>query len=137
MPALVGFQTMVILDPNGMSFDAVCVFGPDFHLLFKSSSSYCVQFTGKLFGFPKDMKEKMIRSWQNGANKIMQQWIEKIYHIPFGNGILTFQYWKVKINLYLRAQNSTYVHTLNVLHVKVLNLHFKTDIISCMVYGRN
>ena len=41
MPELVGFQTMVILDPNGMSFDAVCVFGPDFQLLFKSSSSYC------------------------------------------------------------------------------------------------
>ena len=40
MPKLVGFQTMVILDPNGMSFDAVCVFGPDFQLLFKSSSSY-------------------------------------------------------------------------------------------------
>ena len=37
MPDLVGFQTMVILDPNGMSFDAVCVFGPDFQLLFKSS----------------------------------------------------------------------------------------------------
>ena len=33
---------MVILDPNGMSFDAVCAFGPDFQLLFKSSSSYCV-----------------------------------------------------------------------------------------------
>ena len=32
---------MVILDPNGMSFDAVCVFGPDFQLLFKSSSLYC------------------------------------------------------------------------------------------------
>ena len=44
MPELVGFQTMVILDPNGMSFDAVCVFGPDFQLLFKSSSSYCVLF---------------------------------------------------------------------------------------------
>ena len=42
MPELVGFQTMVILDPNGMSFDAVCVFGPDFQLLFKSSSSYGV-----------------------------------------------------------------------------------------------
>ena len=41
MPELVGFQTMVILDPNGMTFDAVCVFGPDFQLLFKSSSSYC------------------------------------------------------------------------------------------------
>ena len=41
MPELVGFQTMVILDPNGMSFDALCVFGLDFQLLFKSSSSYC------------------------------------------------------------------------------------------------
>ena len=41
MPELVGFQTMVILDPNDMSFDAVCVFGLDFQLLFKSSSSYC------------------------------------------------------------------------------------------------
>ena len=41
MPELVGFQTMVILDPNGMSFDAVCVYGPYFQLLFKSSSSYC------------------------------------------------------------------------------------------------
>ena len=27
MPELVGFQTMVILDPNGMAFDAVGVFG--------------------------------------------------------------------------------------------------------------
>ena len=42
MPELVGFQTMVILDPNGMRFDAVCVYGPDIQLLFKSSSSYCV-----------------------------------------------------------------------------------------------
>ena len=35
-----------------------------------------LQFTGKLFGFPKDMKKKdnlSFRSWQNGANKIMQQ----------------------------------------------------------------
>ena len=27
MPELVGFQTMVILDPNGMTFDALGVFG--------------------------------------------------------------------------------------------------------------
>ena len=40
MPELVGFQTMVILDPYGMSFDAVDVFGLDFQLLFKSGSSY-------------------------------------------------------------------------------------------------
>jgi hypothetical protein len=42
MPELVGFQTMVILDPNGMTFDAVAVFGLAFQLLFKSGSSYCV-----------------------------------------------------------------------------------------------
>ena len=43
MPELVGFQTMIILDPNGMNFDAGGVFGPDFWLLFKSGSSYCVE----------------------------------------------------------------------------------------------
>ena len=41
MPGLVGFQTMVILDPNSMTFDAVSVFGQAFQLLFKSGSSYC------------------------------------------------------------------------------------------------
>ena len=35
MPELVGFQTMVILDPYDMTFDAVGVFGPDFRLLLK------------------------------------------------------------------------------------------------------
>ena len=39
MPELVGFQTMVILDPYGMTFDAVGVFGLAFHLLFKSCLS--------------------------------------------------------------------------------------------------
>ena len=32
-----------------------------------------LQFTGKLFGFPKDRKEKMINLLEVGANKIMQQ----------------------------------------------------------------
>ena len=41
MPELVGFQTMVILDPYGINFNAVGVFGLDFQLLFKSGSSYC------------------------------------------------------------------------------------------------
>ena len=40
MPELVGFQTMVILDPNGMTFDAVGAFGLAFQLLLKSGSSY-------------------------------------------------------------------------------------------------
>ena len=44
MPELVGFQTMVILDPNGMTFDAVGVFGLALQPLFKSGSSYCVWF---------------------------------------------------------------------------------------------
>ena len=43
IPELVGFQIMVIpdRDPNGITFDAVCVFGLVFQLLFKSGSSYC------------------------------------------------------------------------------------------------
>ena len=41
MPELVGFQTMMILDPHGMTFDAVGVFGLDFHLFLKSCSTYC------------------------------------------------------------------------------------------------
>ena len=44
MPKLVGFQTMVILDPYGITFNAVGVFGLDFHLLFKSGSLYCATF---------------------------------------------------------------------------------------------
>ena len=33
---------MVILDPYGITFDAVDVFGLAFYLLFKSCSTYCV-----------------------------------------------------------------------------------------------
>ena len=46
MPELVRFQTMVILDPNSMTFDAVGVFSLVFQLLFKSGSSYCVSTLG-------------------------------------------------------------------------------------------
>ena len=35
MPELVGFQTMVILDPKGMTFDAVGAFGLAFQSFFK------------------------------------------------------------------------------------------------------
>ena len=38
MPELVGFQTVVILDPYGITFNAVGVFGLDFQLLPKSVS---------------------------------------------------------------------------------------------------
>ena len=41
MPELVGFQSMVILDPNGMTFDAVGAFGLAFQLISNSGSSYC------------------------------------------------------------------------------------------------
>jgi hypothetical protein len=44
MSELVGFQTMVILDPNGMNFDSLGAFGLAFQLLFKSGSSYCERF---------------------------------------------------------------------------------------------
>ena len=43
MPELVGFQTMEILDPNGVTFDAVGLFGLAFQFLFKSDSSYCAE----------------------------------------------------------------------------------------------
>ena len=43
MPEFVGFQTMVILDHNGVTFDAVDLVGLAFQLLFKSDSSYCAE----------------------------------------------------------------------------------------------
>ena len=45
MPELVGFQTMVILDPNGMTFDTVGVFGLVFWLLSKSGLLPCFEST--------------------------------------------------------------------------------------------
>jgi hypothetical protein len=39
MPEFVGFQTMGILVPYGITFNALGVFGVAFHLLF---NSYCV-----------------------------------------------------------------------------------------------
>jgi hypothetical protein len=41
MPELVGFQTMVILNPNVMTFDSVGAFGLAFQFLFRSGSTYC------------------------------------------------------------------------------------------------
>ena len=41
MPEFVGFQAMVILDPHGMTFDALGVFGLAFQLLFKPGLLYC------------------------------------------------------------------------------------------------
>ena len=42
MPEFVGFQTMDILVPYGVTFNAVGVFGLVFHLLFKSCSTYYI-----------------------------------------------------------------------------------------------
>ena len=50
---------MVILDPYGITFNAVGVFGLDLQLLFKSGSSYC----GRGVQIP-------------GANKIIQIWLK-------------------------------------------------------------
>ena len=43
MPEFVEFQTMGILVPYGITFDALGVFGLAFHLLFKSCSTYCAR----------------------------------------------------------------------------------------------
>ena len=40
MPDLVGFQTMVILDPYDMTFDAVVFFGLDFLFFLLKSCSH-------------------------------------------------------------------------------------------------
>ena len=45
MPEFVGFQTMGILVPYGITFDAVGVFGLAFQLLFKSCSTNCASLT--------------------------------------------------------------------------------------------
>ena len=60
MPELVGFQTMVILDHYGMTFDAVGVFSMVFQLLFKSGSSYCAVHFSKVMKngtFQADLKK--------------------------------------------------------------------------------
>ena len=41
MPKLLGFETMLIIDPYGMAVDARVVAGLVFSLLFKLVSSYC------------------------------------------------------------------------------------------------
>ena len=40
VPDFVGFQTIVILDPYDMTFNAVGVFALTFNILFKSYSTY-------------------------------------------------------------------------------------------------
>ena len=61
MLELVGFQTMVILDPNGMTFGAVGVVGLDFWLLFKSGSSYYDIGVSDLETCSRNIQEKVVK----------------------------------------------------------------------------
>ena len=54
MLEFVGFQTMGILVPYGISFGAEGVFGLAFHLLFKPCSTYCV-----LLNLKKEQKKNV------------------------------------------------------------------------------
>ena len=45
MPKFVGFQTMRIIVPYGITFDPLGVYSLAFYLLFKSCSTYCVEKT--------------------------------------------------------------------------------------------
>ena len=61
---MVGFETMVIIDPYGMTFDAVVVFGLDFRLIFKSAS-YC------------EVSRKDIFTYNFSKNKYKKQNVKK------------------------------------------------------------
>ena len=69
-----------------------------FHAIGKAEKNLIIvglQFTGKLFGFPKDIKEKMITLLEVGKmvlTRLCSSESKKKYHIFFGSGILTFQY---------------------------------------------
>ena len=61
---------MVIIDPNGMTFDAVVVFGLVFHILFKSFSSYYETI------FFHSMSEQFLEQWYF-VTKIVLTYCEK------------------------------------------------------------
>ena len=55
MPELVGFQTIEILDPNGVTFDAVGVFGLDFNFYLNlAHHAVAVQIISRLWSFRHD-----------------------------------------------------------------------------------
>ena len=59
MPEFVGFQTMGILVPYGITFDVVGVFGLAFQLLFKYWSTYCgFEFFDEAYAIFLNIKEK-------------------------------------------------------------------------------
>ena len=68
---------MVILDPNGMTFDAVGVFGLVFQLLFKSGSSYCEIVSPisncESTNFLKNIYYDFFYSWQTEKKTILDQ----------------------------------------------------------------
>ena len=59
MPKFVGFQSMMIPDPYGITFDVVGVFGLAFQLLFKYWSTYCgFEFFEEAYAIFLNIKEK-------------------------------------------------------------------------------
>ena len=74
--------------PNSMSFYAIG----------KAEKNLIIvelQFTGKLFGFPKDMKKKIISLLEVDKmvlTRLCSSKSKKYIIVFFGNGILTFQY---------------------------------------------
>ena len=65
MSQLVGFPIMVILDPYDMTFDAVGVFGLEFWLLFKSTSSYCGENQGQKARKKLMTQGKYFNQWEH------------------------------------------------------------------------
>ena len=72
------FVTMVILDPYGMNFDAVGVFGLPFHLLFKFLIN-------------------LLWPWGRGVSKIRKNCWRRLWMVPMYvwqcmDGVRTFSY---------------------------------------------
>ena len=73
MPEFVEFQSMGILVPYGITFDAVGVFGLAFHLLFKPCSTYCgvkglvicfyLGWSGSILQFRQNIIKVGLKSW--------------------------------------------------------------------------
>ena len=77
MLKFVGFQTIVILDHNGMTYDAVSVFGTDFWLLFKFGLSYVVVhlFPSWLVWFGSEIKCMLLCPFDQWTSLI---WFSKV-----------------------------------------------------------
>ena len=73
---------MVILDPYGMTFDAVGVFGLAFHLLFKSLSTYCGQDLFFLKVLQYGFKDLFTNRRNNQIAPILMKWTKKPHIFP-------------------------------------------------------